>query len=196
MTKPFCGRRVLAVSYAVRSDFHRKVGVLNMNLIKNLYKRALDFLEVFIPCVTFSVLFVTYVIMIIYRYLFHAQINWIYELSMIAFVWTVMLAASYASRKEDHIMFTMLYDRLSPKGQLICRILGDIIIVIFMLVLLPKPYAAIRFLAIKKTPLLKIPFNIVFAPFLAFNILTILHHAIQIGQSWTALRQNGKGVGE
>ena len=160
-----------------------------MRVLTKLYTHLSDILEVFIPCVTFAGLFITYIIMIIYRYLFHAQINWIYELSMIFFVWSVILSASYSSRKGDHIMFTMLYDRLAPWGQRVCRLLGDLAVVIFMLLLLPKAAAAIQFLSIKKTSLLKIPFHIVFAPFLVFNVLTILHHTVEIGRDLVSLMQ-------
>lgn len=158
-----------------------------VNILKKLYGRISDFFEVYIPCVTFAAVFVTYIVMIVYRYLFDAQINWVYELSMIAFVWTVVLSASCSSRREDHIMFTMLYDKLPAPGQAVCRILGNLIIVAFMLVLLPRAVDAVRFLAIKKSSLLKIPFHIVFAPFVVFNVLTVLHHGVNIAKDVAAL---------
>ena len=154
-----------------------------MKTLKRAYELISDTLEVYLPCVSFVVVFATYVIMIVYRYIFSAQINWIYELSMIAFVWTVVLSASYCSRKNEHIVFTMLYDLMGEKGKLIFTILGDLFIVVIMFILFPKAVEAVSFLAIKKSPLLKIPFNIIYSPFIVFNFLTILHHLIELIKS-------------
>ena len=154
-----------------------------MKTLKRAYELISDTLEVYLPCVSFVVVFATYVIMIVYRYIFSAQINWIYELSMIAFVWTVVLSASYCSRKNEHIVFTMLYDLMGEKGKLIFTILGDLFIVVIMSILFPKAVEAVSFLAIKKSPLLKIPFNIIYSPFIVFNFLTILHHLIELIKS-------------
>lgn len=167
-----------------------------MDKLKRLYNVVSDFLEVWVPSISFVVVFVTYVIMIIYRYLFNAQINWIYELSMIAFVWTVVLSASYCSRTDNHIAFTMLYDLLPERGRLIMRVLGNLAIVALMTVLLPHAFEAVSFLKIKKSSLLLIPFNIIYAPFLVFNILTILHHLIELVRDVTALLTGKAGPGE
>ena len=68
-----------------------------MKKIDRAYQKISDFFEVYLPCCAFVVLFIAYVVMILYRYIFNAQINEIYELSMIAFVWTVVLAAGRTS---------------------------------------------------------------------------------------------------
>lgn len=154
-----------------------------MKTLKQIYNIISDIFELYVPCISFVVVFVTYVIMIVYRYIFNAQINWIYELSMIAFVWTVVLSASYCSRKDDHIIFTMLYDILGKNGQLIFRIVGDLFIVVIMSILFPKAVEAVSFLAIKKSPLLKIPFSIIYSPFIVFNFFTIVHHLIELFKS-------------
>lgn len=153
-----------------------------MERLKKIYQGVSDLFEVYLPCVSFVVVFVTYVIMIAYRYIFNAQINWIYELSMIAFVWTVVLAASYGSRTDDHIVFTMLYDLFPERGRAVFRIAGNLVIVIIMSILLPRAIDAVSFLSIKKSSLMKIPFNIIYAPFIVFNVLTIVHHALKIAK--------------
>ena len=149
-----------------------------MKRIKTVYNLLSNIIEVYLPSITFVALFVSYIIMILYRYFFNAGVNKIYELSMIFFVWTVIFSASYCSRTDNHIMFTMLYDRLSPRNQFICHFFGDVAIVVVMAMLLPYTIDSVSFLKIKKTSMLKIPFNIVYAPIIFYNVLTIIHHFI------------------
>lgn len=163
-----------------------------MKKIKSIYNFVSDIFEVYLPSVMFVALFIAYIIMIVYRYFFNAGVNWIYELSMIFFLWTVIFAASYCSRKDNHIMFTMLYDRLSPKGQLICHIIGDMAIIVIMAMILPHTIDSVSFLKIKKSSMLKIPFNIVYSPIIFYNIFTIVHHLVTAVESIIKLIRGGK----
>ncbi len=167
-----------------------------MKKIDRAYQKISDFFELYLPCCAFIVLFISYVIMILYRYIFNAQINEVYELSMIAFVWTVVLAASYHSRTDEHIMFTILYDKLPEKGRHAMRMAGNLVIVVFMGIILPHAVKSVSFLAIKKSSLMKIPFNIIYAPFIVYLVLTALHHILLLVKDAAALFSGGKEDGE
>ena len=163
-----------------------------MKKIKAVYNLLSDIIEVYLPSITFVALFVSYIIMIVYRYFFNVGVNKVYELSMIFFIWTVIFSASYCSRTDNHIMFTMLYDRLSPRNQFICHFIGDMAIVVIMAILLPYTIDSVSFLKIKKSSMLKIPFNIVYAPIVFYNIFTILHHLIAAIKSIISFATYGK----
>ncbi len=165
-----------------------------MEKCRRIVYAFMDVVEVYVPCLAFMVVFVSYVIMIAYRYIFHAQLNWIYELSMIAFIWAVIFPASYGGRNDGHIVFSILYDLLSERAQRWFRIFGNAIIIITFLILLPHAYDAIAFLARKKSSLMKIPFNLIYFPFISFVILTIVHFSVRLlrdvlPQSKTAKRE-------
>lgn len=163
-----------------------------MKKIDSVYQKMSDFFEIYLPCCAFVVLFISYVIMILYRYIFNAQVNEIYELSMIAFVWTVVLAASYHSRLDDHIMFTILYDKLPEGGRRVLRMVGNGIIVLFMVIILPHAVKSVSFLAIKRSSLMKIPFNVIYAPFIVYLILTAAHHFFLLLKDTAVLFSVGK----
>lgn len=163
-----------------------------MSKAKRIYARAADIIEIYFPSITFTALFIAYVIMILYRYVFNAGTNKIYEFSMILFVWTVIFSASYCSRTDNHIMFTMFYDKRSPKVRHIFHLIGDIIIVAALIIILPHTIEAVSFLKIKKSSMLKIPFNIVYAPIIVYNVMTILHHCVQAVISVKGIIECGK----
>lgn len=117
---------------------------------KNWYEIISDILEIYIPCAVFIFLFVTYAILIFYRYALNSSINWMYELNTFAFVWGGIFAASYGSRKVSHVQFTILYDHVSEKWRRAMRIVGDLTIVVLFALVFPQAVKNLHFLAVRK----------------------------------------------
>ena len=146
--------------------------------------------------IAFITVFVFYLIIIAYRYIFYQQMGALFELDMIFFMWCAIFAASYGARSGKHIVFSIAYDKFPVKVKFACRVIGNIFIITTFIILLPYAYDSIRCLRISKTSLLRIPFDIIYYPFLAFVVLTIIHYAVSlIRDIKTAIHQlkgNGK----
>lgn len=151
-----------------------------MKNVKNIFEKIFDIIEIYLPMAAFICVFITFVIMILYRYIFYAAIGWINELNVIAFVWCGIFAASYGGRTEKHVMFPIVYDKLSEKAKLVFRFVGNIFILVIFIILIPYTVDSLSFIAIKKTSIMKIPFSIVFLPFLFFIVLTVIHYIVSI----------------
>lgn len=147
-----------------------------MKKLEEITKKLFEIFEIYIPMVAFLVMFVCFLVVIAYRYIFHASIKEIYEISVISFLWSCIIAASYGSRSEEHVSFTIIYNKLSEKKKLAYRLIGNIFIVATFLILCPYAYESISFMAVKKSSVLGIHFNIIFAPFIFFVFLTLIHH--------------------
>ena len=144
--------------------------------------KLFDIFELYIPNAAFIVLIVSYIILISYRYIFYASMDWLYELNVVAFVWCSILAASYGSRSGKHVAFSIIYDKFSEKTQLILRLIGELLAVGLFFFLLPRAYNSIDFMAIRKTPIMAIPFNIVYFPFVIFVVLTLIHNVVLLSK--------------
>ncbi len=126
-----------------------------------------DAIEVYVPVVTFSVLFLSFITQIIARYFFKPLL-WPEELSLMCFVWTALLGGLYAKRDNSHVAFSMLYDAVSPRHQALMRVAGDALM-LFAFILAFKPsWEYVSFMAYKKSDVLLIPMNIVFFPYMIF----------------------------
>lgn len=159
---------------------------------KNWYDIISDILEIYIPCGVFIFLFVTYAILIFYRYAMKSSINWMYELNTFAFVWGGILAASYGSRKVSHVQFTILYDHVSEGWQKAMRIVGDLAIVVLFAIVFPKAVSNLKFLAVRKSSILKVTYDYVYAPFLLYMALTTIHHAVHLVRDVISMFNHGK----
>lgn len=141
--------------------------------LKIIGRILLDIPEKYIASIAFTVLFLTFVLQIFFRYVLNKPLIWPYEVSIFAFIWTALLAACYAKRDNAHVAFGLVYDRQSPKVQTIFRIIGNLgIFTAFVLAFLPT-VDFISFMRIDKSMALRIPFNIAYGPYLIFMILII-----------------------
>jgi TRAP-type C4-dicarboxylate transport system permease small subunit len=71
------------------------------------------------------------------------------------------------------VTFTIIYERTKPKGQLIMRILGNLLVVSSFSIALYPSYKYVNFMSFKRSDVLKIPMNIAFSPFLVFMVIMI-----------------------
>ena len=149
-----------------------------MKKLKIVFEKIFDLIEIYFPIASFIIVFISYIIIIICRYFLNESIKWLIELNAIAFLWSAMFAASYGGRTDKHIVFSIIYDKLSEKIKKILRLIGNLFLVVVFSILLPYTYEACNFMAKKKTSIMELPFSIIYIPFLIFVILTLLYYTI------------------
>lgn len=149
-----------------------------MKHIKKVLSFIVDLIEIYLPMTTFALLFVVFIIQIFFRYVLNNPLTWPYEVTILAYIWTAMFGGCYAFRKLEHIEFTMVYDRLNTKGQLIFRLISHTILAVCFCIALIPIFNYIVFLSIKFTGVLKIPFNIGYLPFLIMSVDIIIRTVV------------------
>ena len=148
-----------------------------LNKTKRILKQLLDIVEIYIPTVTFLTLFVVFILQVYHRYILRDPLMWGIELTEIAFVWTIMLGASYARRKRDHVAFSLIYDVLPQKGQLYMRLIANATIVISFGIALNPVFQQIALMTNDTSSVLRIPFTIIYLPFL-FLIISFIGYSL------------------
>ncbi len=140
----------------------------------------LDFIEIWVPVATFASMFLVFVVAIFFRYVLNHPLTWPYELSIILFIWTIMFGAGYAKREDSHVVFSVVYDRLSPPKKRISRIVAESIVLVAFVIGFQASASYILFWKTLKTPALRISFDIVFFPYIVFMVLMICRSAYNL----------------
>jgi len=140
----------------------------------------IDIPEKYVSSIAFTTLFVVFVLQIFFRYVLNRPLIWPYEVSIFAFIWTAVLGACYAKRHNVHVVFSLVYDKMNPLGQLIFRLIGNSLIMIAFAVALYPTYDYIRFMRVERSVRLKITFDIAFGPYLIFMVLIIGRMAVDV----------------
>ncbi len=136
-------------------------------------------IEVYVPVITFVVLFLSFMAQIVARYFFKPLL-WPEELSLMCFVWTALLGGIYAKREQAHVAFTMVYDAVKPRTQVWMRITGNAMMLFAFVLAFYPSWGYVSFMGYKKSDVLLIPMNIVFMPFMVFLADMIVRVAIDI----------------
>jgi TRAP-type C4-dicarboxylate transport system permease small subunit len=140
----------------------------SMNYIKKTLSFIRNCVEIYIPVASFSIMFVTFIAQVFFRYVLRQPISWAYEVTVVCYLWTVILGACLAQRKNSHVTFTLVYDRLSLKGKALCSFLGNLIIAAAFAVSLVPSIKYIDFIKIQETSVLHVGMNIIYAPYILF----------------------------
>ncbi|MGQ9778947.1 MAG: TRAP transporter small permease [Bacillota bacterium] len=144
-----------------------------MRTLKRIWALLLDVLEIYLPVVTFSIMLVAFALQIFTRYVLNNPLTWPYEVSVFAYLWTCLMGAAFARRLNAHVSFAIFYERLSPRSKIISRLVANVLVGAAFLVLFIPSYRYISFLKFQKSTVFRLPYNLIYAPYLLFLLLIL-----------------------
>ena len=136
-----------------------------MKKVIEKFSKVFDFIGVYVPTISFAVLFLCFMATMILRYCLKISLSWGSELAILCYMWIMFWGAGYGLSHNDHVVFSLIYDKCSPKVQMIMKVFYSIVMAVLMLWVLKPCYAAMM-RSNMITGVLKIPYKIAFAPFL------------------------------
>ncbi len=162
-----------------------------MVLFKKILGKLSWFFSELIPSCGFVLLFITFMITIVSRYVFNTPVPWTYEVSVLAYMWIMFFAVGLAFKNKDHVVFSLLYDTLSDRGKFLTQILSDALIAL-LLILSFVPCFDSWISKEMITGVLKIPYPIAFAPFMWMYAELIVRSIISIVSNIKVYKTTGK----
>jgi TRAP-type C4-dicarboxylate transport system permease small subunit len=147
-----------------------------MELLKKIYHFIIVFFEEILSTVALITCASAIVIQVFYRYFLNISLEWPFELSIYAYIWTLYLGAAWGIREGHHVKFNILYDKLPPKVQKMVNIIFNTITTVVFIIIFKPVWEYLLFNYRIKTVALKIPWTYVFMVFSIFLFLTIIHN--------------------
>ena len=149
-----------------------------MNRLKKFIMNLLDIIELHIPVILFSAVFIMYVIMIVYRYVLNKTVFQMAELCQVLYLASAMLGASYSGRTDNHVIFPLVYDKLNALGQKIFRIISDFLVFALCAAMWVPSLKSTIWMARKKTEVLDISFAWIYSVFMIFMTLSGIYYLV------------------
>jgi TRAP-type C4-dicarboxylate transport system permease small subunit len=141
-----------------------------------------------IAAALFALLFVTFVVQVVMRFVFNKPLAWSDELILILYILMVFWGVALLLKEKDHVMLDLVYEALPLGGRRIFGLVGAALMAGLMLLLLPQAFDYVKFMQREKTPVLDIPFSYVFAPFVLFVAVTGVKYLVRffqlLGRNW------------
>lgn len=155
---------------------------------KIIGKKIMDVLGIVIPSITFVVIFVTFMISIVSRYCFKTPVTWSYEVSVLGYMWTMFFGVGKAMETDDHVVFGLIYDTLKPFGQFLFKAIYNIFLLL-LLVICFVPCVESMFSKQMVTGVLKLPYTVVFAPFIYMMAEVIIRSGINVYKAYNDYKE-------
>ncbi|MCR4402993.1 MAG: TRAP transporter small permease [Firmicutes bacterium] len=146
-----------------------------LRVLTKLWGAALFLLEELIPAVTLAVTVLAIMVQVFYRYVLDTPLEWPFELSIYAFVWTLYLGAARATRTREHIKLDIVYNAMPAKARKFLDVFFNAIVVVIFIAALGPIWEYLLFSYRIKTVALRLPWTTVFGVFPVFMILVIVH---------------------
>ena len=102
-----------------------------MNILK-LLDEKLE--EVFLVIILIAAVVIV-AMQVVTRYVFKIPLPWSEEIARYLFLWLTWVGASYATKERKHVSIDLVYEKLPEKGQMICKVITNIIWLVFLLMM-------------------------------------------------------------
>lgn len=137
-------------------------------------KKQLERWADFIGAGIFAVLFLSLVAQVLLRFVFSAPAAWTEELATIAYVWVIFWGTAFSVPLAAHVAVDFIVPRFAPPVRRVLYALGLAALALCFLWTLPGIADYLRFMMRERTPVLDLPFGLVYAIFLAAAAMIVL----------------------
>lgn len=129
-----------------------------------------------------AVMFLAFIAQIVFRYVFNFPVGWSSELSVIAWLYMVLIGSALWLKEGEEIRFDMLASAAGPRTR---RVVGFVVAaaaVVLFTMALPATIKYVAFMKVESTSYLKIRLDILYSVYVVFALAVIVRY------SWTAWR--------
>jgi TRAP-type C4-dicarboxylate transport system permease small subunit len=122
----------------------------------------------------FAAMFLSLVLQVVFRFALGAPRAWTEELATIAYVWVIFWGCAFSVPLAAHVAVDMIVPHFAPRARRALYALGLAALAGLFLWALPGVADYLRFMLRERTPVLDLPFGIVYSVFLAAAVMIVL----------------------
>ena len=121
-----------------------------------------------------ALMFAAFLLQVFSRYGLDSPLGWTLEACLVTYLWAVFWAAALLLREHDHVRFDLLVRLLPPRARRLAAAAGHAAtLVVFGLAFWPT-LDWVRFMAIDRTWILGIRFDLLFSIYLLFMVAVMV----------------------
>ena len=135
-----------------------------------------------------GIMFVAFIVQIVFRYFFNFPIGWSSELSVIAWLYMVLIGAALWLKEGEEISFDLVSNSLGPRARRVIGILVAVATVVLFAMSLPAAWSYVTFMKVESSSYLKIRLDFLYSVYILFAVAVIVRYA---WKAWRLLRGEG-----
>ena len=127
-----------------------------------------------------GIMFVAFIVQIVFRYFLNLPTGWSTELSLIAWLWLVLLGSAFALRERDEIRFDIFTTSAGPRTRRVMAIVVAAATVALFALSLPATYDYVSLMKVERSSYLEIRLDGLYSIYVVFVVAIIVfalfHH--------------------
>ena len=127
-----------------------------------------------------TVMFISFVIQIVSRYVLNAPVDWTLELCLTTWLWVIFWEAAFLLEDRDHIRFDLFYLAAGARLRRLLSLLAALAILVAFLAALPATWGYIGFEKIRHSDTLHIRLDYVFSIYGIFMLATVVRYGLRL----------------
>ena len=132
-----------------------------------------------------AVMFVAFIVQIAFRYFLNLPVGWTSELSVIAWLYMVLLGSAFWLKEDEEIRFDLITGAVGPRAKSLIALVVSVAAVVLFGMALPATVSYVAFMKVESSSYLKIRMDILYSVYVVFALAVIVRYA---WAAWRALR--------
>ncbi|MDF1599324.1 TRAP transporter small permease subunit [Mesorhizobium sp. YIM 152430] len=131
----------------------------------------------FVAAMMLAVMFGSFLLTILYRYVLNWPAGWASELSTIMWMWLVLWGAAFVTREREEIRFDILYGAVPAAIRRLMFVIFALVLIGLFLLSLPAIWDYVTFMRVQRTAYLRIRFDWLFSIYVVFAVAIVIRYA-------------------
>ena len=123
-----------------------------------------------------GVMFVAFIIQIVFRYFFNFPIGWTSELSVVTWLYMVLLGSAFWLKETEEVRFDLISGKLGPRGRRAIGLIVAIVAVVLFGMALPATLKYVAFMKVESSSYLKIRLDVLYSVYVVFAVAIIVRY--------------------
>ncbi|ETX16081.1 C4-dicarboxylate ABC transporter permease [Roseivivax halodurans JCM 10272] len=135
-----------------------------------------------------AVMFGSFILQVVYRYVFNWHSGWASELTIVMWLWVVLWGAAFVTREDEEIRFDVIYGVVGPKVRRIMTMLAALALIFLYGWSLPAVWDYVTFMKIQETSYLDIRYDYLYSIYILFAVAILVRYVWLL---WDAVTNRG-----
>ncbi|MEO6408266.1 MAG: TRAP transporter small permease subunit [Burkholderiaceae bacterium] len=132
-----------------------------------------------------GVMFVAFIVQIVFRYFFNLPVGWSSELSVIMWLYMVLLGSAFWLKEDEEIRFDLVTNAVGLRARRVIAFVVAVATVVLFGMALPATVKYVAFMKVESSSYLRIRMDLLYSVYVVFAVAVIVRYA---WAAWTALR--------
>jgi TRAP-type C4-dicarboxylate transport system permease small subunit len=129
-----------------------------------------------VAAILLAVMFASFILQIIFRYLLNLPIGWSSEVTVICWLWVVLWGAAFVVREREEIRFDIIYGSVNPRVRRGMAVLTALAVLLLYGGSLPAVWSYVSFMKVQRTAYLGIRYDWLYAIYLVFAVAVLVRY--------------------